>query len=511
MIRLAIAPRRACAEAERSESLGEEFLAAWVTGTRVNRAVRIGLRIAVILAAAIFLAVGVQLWFFVSSQSLTTIQGLQGKALPLAELASRGASEALALDHRQGLQEVLDQALADPDVVFAGVYDPDGALVAGAGESLPGAAPVEAVFAPAVHHQGSLLRAEVPLVGRRTVNGALVLDLSLDAVNAARARMLLHGLLVSLLVVLGAVAIGLFYGATIGRRLAGIAREAEGVARGDLDQDGLRDAAGDEVGRIARAFDRLLANQRELVHQMRDTLLQLRAAAAQFLSTAQEQQRGSLEQSSAAEETSRTLSSLLAAASEIAQAAQGVTHNAERAHNNTAEMAHRIGELSRHVEHITAILDVVKGIASKSEVLALNAAIEGTRGGRVGIGFAQVASQMQRLAENVTEAVAAISQLTSPILEAMHSSVTAAEESIRLSNDTTRSAHQIELITEQQQSATEQVAITMHGVAEVAGQTATSSNEIVTSTTDVLTLCDQLRTLVDRYTSSEPAVAGGDA
>src|SRR5690606_23040553 len=136
------------------------------------------------------------------------------------------------------------------------------------------------------------------------------------------------------------------------------------------------------------------------------------------LASAQNQERGSTEQSSAVEETNRTLGSLLASAREIAQAAQGVTRNAEQTQDNTTSMADRIAALSRQVERITEILERIKGIASKSEILALNAALEGTKAGEAGRGFSLVASQMQRLAENVMEAVREIRDLTEGIREA---------------------------------------------------------------------------------------------
>ena len=318
-------------------------------------------------------------------------------------------------------------------------------------------------------------------------------------------------LLFALVIAVVAGVIGIASGAVLGRRLGRIAMEAERIADGDLSRPMLRDGRNDEIGRTARAFDRLVTSQRELVRQMHETVVQLSATAGQFLSTSKEQERGSTEQSSAVEDTNRTLVSLLASAKEIANAAQGVTRNAELTQDNTTQMAQRIGDLSRQVERITAILELIKGIASKSEILALNAALEGTKAGEAGRGFSLVASQMQRLAENVMEAVRDIRNLTDTIRDATQGSVLATEESIKLSNDTTRSARQIELIIEQQQSATEQVAIAMHGVAEVATQTASASKAIVASTQDVLELCERLRALVGRFTIEHGRVAGGDA
>jgi methyl-accepting chemotaxis protein len=464
--------------------------------------VRIGLRIGAIMASVILAATAFQLWFFLSRQSDTVSKALEDKAIPLAVLASHNVSSALEYDDREEMKKVLDSFLRDPDASFAGVYDNGSQLLSSVGADAPlRTLRVQPVTRPTVaYDEGAILRVHVPLSTPSGFKGTLVAGFTTDSVAAERRDVLFHSILVTLVIGIAAVVLGLGYGATLGRRLGRIAIETERIAEGDLSRPLLRDAAGDEIGRTARSFDQMVTSQRELVRQMHDTLLQLNSTAGQFLSTAQQQERGSTEQSSAVEETNRTLTSLLGSAREIAQAAQGVTRNAERTQDNTSQMAQRIGDLSRQVERITAILELIKGIASKSEILALNAALEGTKAGEAGRGFSLVASQMQRLAENVMEAVRDIRNLTDSIREATQGSVMATEESIKLSNDTTRSARQIELIIEQQQSATEQVAVAMRDVAQVATQTASASKEIVASTEDVLELCERLRALVGRYT-----------
>lgn len=462
---------------------------------------RIGLRIAVIMAVVILVATMLQLWFFLSRQSSTLSGALESKAVPLAVLASHDASSALEYDDREEMTKILTGFMKEPDAYFAGVYDHDGKLLAKSGEveALARVRP-QTVTKPTISYDDSILRIDVPVTTQSGFKGTLVAGFSTDSVSAEQESMLWRSLLVTIIIALLGIAAGLLYGATLGRRLGRIAIETERIAEGDLSRPTLRDTRQDEIGRMARAFDLMVASQRELVSQMHDTVLQLNSAAEQFLTTAQQQERGSTEQSSAVEETNRTLTSLLASAREIAVAAQGVTRNAERTQDNTSSMADRIADLSRQVERITEILELIKGIASKSEILALNAALEGTKAGEAGRGFSLVASQMQRLAENVMESVRDIRALTDAIREATNSSVMATEESIKLSNDTTRSARQIALIIEQQQSATEQVTLAMHDVAQVATQTAGASKEIVASTQDVLLLCERLRALVGRFT-----------
>lgn len=461
---------------------------------------RIGLRIGGIMTGLILFASAIQLWFFFSDHRETLLRAQEELSLPVAKLAAHQLAPALQAGSPDQAKKVLVDLVSRRGASFAVLYGPDGEVVQAAGaEGAAERVEPRAVEQASQIRDGSSLRVDVPVVAAAGRRGTLVAGFATDS-TGADSRTFWRNMLVALLIALGAMAVGLGYGAILGNRLGRIALETERIAEGDLSRPTLRDAQGDEVGRVARAFNRMVVSQRELVSRMNETVLQLNSTAGQFLTTAQQQERGATEQSSAVEETNRTLTSLLASAREIAHAAQGVLHNAERTQDNTTSMAARIGELSRQVERITEILELIKGIASKSEILALNAALEGTKAGEAGRGFSLVASQMQRLAENVMEAVRDIRNLTDTIREATQGSVIATEESIKLSNDTTRSARQIALIIEQQQSATEHVSLAIHDVAEIATQTASASKEIVASTQDVLELCERLRALVGRFT-----------
>ncbi|HEY5951293.1 MAG TPA: methyl-accepting chemotaxis protein [Kofleriaceae bacterium] len=443
----------------------------------------------------------VQLLFIIDYRSTALTEALETKAKPVVELAAHQMAAALELDDREQMTRQLNGLIKDPDVQYAALFDNKGALVSQVGNP-GGIGSVEPLVTeqPTARHVGGILRIDAPVASTKSKATLVAAFGFATAVKAERDALLLRTVLIAVVIGLFGAGIGVLYGGALGRRLRRIAVESERIAQGDLSRPLLQDTRRDEIGRMARAFDRMVASQRELVRQMNETVLQLNTTAGQFRATAQQQERGSTEQSSAVEETNRTLTSLLASAREIAGAAQGVTLYAERTQENTSAMAKRIGELSRQVERITEILELIKGIASKSEILALNAALEGSRAGEAGRGFSLVASQMQRLAENVMEAVRDIRNLTDSIRDASQSSVIATEDSINLSSDTTRSARQIALIIEQQQSATEQVASAMTDVGYVATQTASASKDIVASTDDILQLCGRLRNLVSRFT-----------
>lgn len=86
------------------------------------------------------------------------------------------------------------------------------------------------------------------------------------------------------------------------------------------------------------------------------------------------------------------------------------------------ELSSKLEELSGNATEIKSVLNVIADIADQTNLLALNAAIEAARAGEHGRGFAVVADEVRKLAENtqrsLTEINASVNVIVQSILEA---------------------------------------------------------------------------------------------
>ena len=247
-----------------------------------------------------------------------------------------------------------------------------------------------------------------------------------------------------------------------------------------------------------------------LVTQIAEAASAIEITSGHILTSASQQQFGATEQSTSVEETRRTMETLLSSGRTITMAAHDVLRNAEMTQQHNHAVAQRIGESSNHSRRISEILDIIRDIANKTELLALNAALEGSRAGEAGRGFALVATQMQRLAENVMSAVADIKDLTADIRKVSGATQATTLQAAQLASETTESAHKIGLIIQEQQVGTEQVTRAMDDVAKIATQTAQSGQTTLERTQTLIEKARSLRALVEQYRTGSSIVRQED-
>lgn len=268
---------------------------------------------------------------------------------------------------------------------------------------------------------------------------------------------------------------------------------ADAIAGGDLT------IRLERQGELPEAFAKMAAGLRDMVEQIRKTSLELGSAATEILAATQEQEAAATSQSTAMTEISHTMDSLSESAAHVSESVAGVLDNAEQTVSTADDMVGHIQNLSGHTGRITELLDVIRGIADKSDLLALNGSLEASRAGEGGQGFALVAAEMRRLAERVTATVEDVKKMLSDIRASSSSTIMATEESRRLARETTEAARQITIVSQQQRTGTEQVSESVREVANVVTQAAAATSQTRTSAQGLKDHADLLSGLVSQF------------
>ena len=190
----------------------------------------------------------------------------------------------------------------------------------------------------------------------------------------------------------------------------------------------------------------------------------LSAAASEIAATINQHERTASQQAIAANETSATLTELAASSRQSAEQAANAASVAEKASETTVQgsdtthqaviamsvlkdkivlMADQILRLGEQTGQIGSIAILVKDLSGQINMLALNAAVEAARAGEHGKGFAIVASEVRKLADQSKKSAEQASMLVVDIQKTTNSSIMMTEESTRTLSEVTQLAQKV--------------------------------------------------------------------
>ncbi|WP_339179815.1 methyl-accepting chemotaxis protein [Oceanobacillus sp. FSL W7-1293] len=346
--------------------------------------------------------------------------------------------------------------------------------------------------------------------------------------------------------VLGTIII-LFLIRSITRPIQRLKENAKIISTGDLTHS-IDIKTTDEIGELGQAFNEMQEGLKTLVRDVEYNAQQVAASAEELNANADQMTSSSEQVSLAIQEVSSSSETQLHGTEESANSLEEVSTGVGRIVDSSSKVSDMVTQMSTQAEvggkavsdtlnqmtsiqssvddtnlniasllerskEVSTILNAITDISEQTNLLALNAAIEAARAGEHGKGFAVVADEVRKLAEesktsageissivhgiqdDVQKAVEKMSQVTSNVNDGLDVSYDAIDkfgEILRSSGDIKPQMEEVMAISGQMSAAVQQVTATANDLASIARNNASSSEEVAASTEEQLASMEEI-------------------
>ncbi len=310
-----------------------------------------------------------------------------------------------------------------------------------------------------------VLAAYVPFA-HKEIDWAIIGEMDYAEVVAPCQHLLKLNLTVLGVVIVVSIILIILFVKSVVNRINLVSETLGKVAEGDLTVQ-VEVKGKDEVALMAQELNETIKRFKSLMTEINESANETENSASNLMNLAQQQSAAAEEISAQADTINDNMNNISASIEEVtsgieevASSAQTVADNAQNLSNdaNNASQAaeegqkmikgivekmkevtqevKRSAEMTREVaqkaQNIGEIVDTISSIAEQTNLLALNAAIEAARAGEAGKGFAVVADEIRKLAEESKSSAEKIAQILKEISEGADRAKSSMESMVEL-------------------------------------------------------------------------------
>ncbi|GLC87099.1 methyl-accepting chemotaxis protein [Lysinibacillus piscis] len=315
------------------------------------------------------------------------------------------------------------------------------------------------------------------------------------------------------------ILIAIFFSRYLSKHIQIVVDDLNLVAQGDLSNKTITIKTKDEIAMLVRGLTDMKTSLTKLVHSTTDASQQVAASSEQLTASSQQsalvvQQMAqvALQTAEGAEQQFDQMTQITTFIEQMNDSANQIATNShqmlklskqseERAaigeksvntvtkqmeeivqtNNDTAASVQKLAEQSKKIEEI---IQMITSIADQTNLLALNAAIEAARAGEHGKGFAVVADEVRKLAEQSSQSGQQIVQTVQEIQDEVERAVAYIDEGTTKVNTGLKTAYEL--------------GTSFHEIS----QSITSEGDKITQVTDAIEAMQQLSTQITMALSS---------
>ncbi|MCI2257195.1 methyl-accepting chemotaxis protein [Domibacillus sp. PGB-M46] len=335
--------------------------------------------------------------------------------------------------------------------------------------------------------------------------------------------------------VLFSVGIGYLLARMISKPLNNVVSLVENVSKGDLTETTDIDTK-DEIGLLANSVNNMVLSLRKTVGNISASAENVAASSQEISATTEEIASSASSQANDAQtitelfrdiasssesqaedaqamkerfkELNDAIESIAKSAEETADLSDGmlrVSKEAGQVVQTSMEGMNKVSEqmtiLEAEANKIGSIINVINDIANQTNLLALNAAIEAARAGEQGKGFAVVADEVRKLAEQSSSA-------TKEIVDIIHGIQSHTKQTVEYVNDGVGATNETEKAFAYISEMVNEAAGKVNEIAAASDQQSAQSDEVMRSIESIASASEQQSAQIGTVMKSVESIAG---